>query len=72
MFPNPEDPFWLNLIRTNPQVSSLALRLLLNRLQKDLEAGKVAEADAVAELVAFFNKYKAMCKREMEVIENQL
>ncbi|MDE0472292.1 MAG: hypothetical protein OXH57_10165 [Ekhidna sp.] len=72
MFPDVNDPFWSDLLKKKPQVSSLALRLLLDRLQKSFENEKMTEREAASELIVFFNKYKEICKREFQFIKNQL
>ena len=72
MFPDVNDPFWVDLLKKKPQASSLALRLLLDRLQKSFEDERITESEATNELVGFFNKYKSICKREFEFIQNQL
>ena len=72
MFPDVNDSFWVDLLKKKPQASSLALRLLLDRLQKSLENERITESEATNELVEFFNKYKSICKREFEFIKNQL
>ncbi|MBC6399716.1 MAG: hypothetical protein GDA51_07580 [Ekhidna sp.] len=72
MFPEANDPFWVSLLRKRPQVSTMALRLLLGRLQKKFENEKITENEAASELIVFFNKYKSMCKKEFQLIKNQL
>ena len=68
-FPKSNDPFWSDLLKKKPKVSSLALRLLLNRLQEDFENEKITESEAIGQIMSFFNNYRSMCEREFRLIK---
>lgn len=72
MFPNVDDPFWIEILKQKPKANSLALRLIIDRLSRDIAVNKISEDDAVGEIRDFFNKYKSMCKSELEALMGQL
>ena len=72
MIPNKNDPFWYKVLAQKPNAQSLGLRLLLDKVWRSFDSGKVTEEEAISEIFAFFEKYKNLGARELGYIQEQI
>jgi len=72
MIPDKNDPFWEKVLAQKPNAQSLGLRLILDKVSRNLDHNELTKEEAIDEIVIFFEKYKKLGAKEIVFMQEQI